>query len=130
MIPQPPAVAEQRVIPPATSVTIQDVRRDSRKWDGKRVRIEGWINRCWPTDCALAERLAARPVNQGMTLSFEEQKSFDQWVRPMLPLRARVTARIDASCLVTAVCLDRAPVLRGVIIEALQTNAEFPDEVQ
>jgi hypothetical protein len=124
------AGAETPQIPPATSVTIEDVRRDPRRWDGKWVQLEGWINRCWSTDCGLAEKLAARPINQGMTLSFEEQKNFDEWVRPMLPLRARVTARIDATCLVDQVCLDRAPVLRGVIVEALQAKAKFPDEVQ
>jgi len=128
--PRPPAVVEQRAIPPATAVTIEDVRRDPRKWDGKWVRIDGWINRCWATDCALAESLAARPANQGMTLSFEGQMSFDDWVRPMLPLRARVTAKIDATWLVDTVCLDRGPVLRGMIVEVLQTNAKFPDEVQ
>ena len=129
MIAPPPSPAvEQRMIPPAAPVTIQDVRRDPRRWDGRWVRIEGWINRCWPTDCAVAENLAARPINQGKTLSFEEQKSFDEWIRPMLPLKARVTARIDATCLVNSVCLDRAPMLRGMVVEALQTNAKFPDE--
>jgi hypothetical protein len=62
-----------------------------------------------------------------MTLSFESQKTFDDWVKPMLPVRVRVTARIDAACLVE-LCTDRAPVLRGMIVEALQPNAKFPDE--
>lgn len=114
-------------IPPATTVTIEQVRRDPRKWDGQRVRIEGWINRCWPTDCTIAEKPAAHPINQGMSLSFETQPSFDDWARPMLPIRARVTARIDAACLMD-VCLDRAPVLRGMIVEALQTNVNHPDD--
>jgi hypothetical protein len=116
------------VIPQSTPVTIEDVRRDPRRWDGKWVRLEGWINRCWPTDCVIAERLAARPINQGMTLSFESQPTFDRWVKPMLPLRAKVVAKIDATCLVDSVCLHRAPVLRGMIVEALQTDANFPDE--
>jgi hypothetical protein len=111
-------------------VTIMDVRRDPRQWNGKPVRIEGWINRCWSTDCTLAEHAAARPINQGLSLSFEAQKSFDDWVRPMLPLRARVTAWIDSTCLIDTVCLDRAPVLRGMVVEALQPNAKFPDEVK
>ena len=123
------ATAERLPIPPAAAVTIEDVRRDPRRWDGKWVRLEGWINRCWATDCTLAENLAARPINQGMALSFETQQTFDAWVRPMLPLRARVVARIDATCLVE-VCLDRAPVLREMIVEALQPNAKFPDEVK
>jgi hypothetical protein len=123
------AATAQPPIPPATAVTIEDVRRDPRRWDGQWVQIEGWINRCWSTDCTLAERVAARPINQGMSLSFEAQHSFDEWVKPMLPLRAKVVARIDATCLVE-VCLDRAPVLRGMIVEPLQPNAKFPDEEQ
>jgi hypothetical protein len=128
MIPPSPPIAEQPTIPPAPAVTIEEVRRDPRSWNGKLVKIEGWINRCWPTDCALAEHLAARPINQGMTLSFEEQESFDRWVKPMLPVRVKVTARFDATCLVDQVCLDRAPVLRGMIVEPLQPNAKFTDE--
>ena len=119
----------QPAIPASTPVTIEDVRRDPRRWAGQWVQVEGWINRCWSTDCTLAEHLAARPGDQGMSLSFETQKSFDDWVKPMLPLRARVVARIDATCLVD-VCLDRAPVLRGMIVEPLQPNAKFPDEEQ
>lgn len=124
------ALAAQPPIPPSTPVTIEDVRRDPRRWDGKWVKIEGWINRCWPTDCTLAEKLAARPIDQRMSLSFEGQGSFDSWVKPLLPVRARVVARIDAACLTDEVCIDRAPVLRGMIVEALQTNAKFPDEEQ
>jgi hypothetical protein len=126
MIPPPPPPIEQHVIPAATPLTIEDVRRDPRRWDGKWVRIEGWINRCWRTDCTLAEKLAARPINEGMSLSFEAQDSFDVWVKPMLPVRARVTARIDATCLID-VCIDRAPVLREMIVEPLAANAKFPD---
>jgi hypothetical protein len=124
------AAAEPRTIPPSTPATIEDVRRDPRRWDGKWVELEGWINRCWATECELAEKLAARRPNQGMTLSFETQESFDEWVRPMLPLRAKVLARIDATCLVESVCLDRAPELRGMIVEPLERNAKFPDEEQ
>jgi hypothetical protein len=65
-----------------------------------------------------------------MSLSFEGQQSFDSWVKSMLPLRAKIVARLDATCLVNQVCLDRAPMLRGMIVQALQPNAKFPDEVQ
>ena len=130
MPPAPVAAVEQHVIPPAVAVTIEDLRRDPRRWNGKWVRLEGWINRCWSTDCTIAERLAARPINQGMSLSFEVQQSFDDWVKPMLPVRARVVALFDATCLVDAVCLDRAPELRRMIVEPLEVKQPFPDEVQ
>lgn len=124
------AAVEPSAIPPSTPVTIEDVRRDPRRWDGRWVELEGWINRCWPTECELAEELAARRSDQGMTLSFEEQESFDKWVRPMLPLRAKVFARIDATCLIDSVCIDRAPELRGMIVQPLEHNAKFSDEEQ
>ena len=113
--------------PPPTPATIAEVRANPAQWDGKWVQIEGWINRCWSTDCTLAEHIAARPINQGESLSFEGQQSFDAWAKPMLPIRARVTARIDATCLID-VCLDRAPHLRDMRVEALETNRKFPDE--
>ena len=124
------AAAEPPAIPTSIPVTIEDVRRDPRLWDGKWVEVEGWINRCWATECELSEKLAARRTNQGMTLSFEAQQSFDEWVRPMLPLRAKVFARIDATCLVDSVCIGRRPELRGMIVQPLEQNAKFPDEEQ
>ena len=123
------AAAAPPALPPSVPATIEDIRRDPRRWDGKWVQIEGWINSCWSTDCTLAEQVAAHPSNRGMSLSFETQQSFDQWVKPMLPLKARVVARVDAACLLE-VCLDRAPVLRGMIVEPIQPNAKFPDEEQ
>ena len=114
--------------PKGTPTTIEEVRRDPRRWDGQWVQLEGWINRCYSTDCHLAERLAARPINQGMILSFEAQPSFDQWLKPMLPVRARVVARVDAACLADNICLDRAPHLRQMHVEAVQTNLIFPDK--
>ena len=62
-----------------------------------------------------------------MSLSFETQLSFDAWTKPLLPAKARVTARIDAQCLIE-ICLDRAPVLREMIVQPIETNLKFPDE--
>ena len=113
--------------PPPQPTTIAEVHRNPAHWNGKWIRLEGWINRCWSTDCTVAENLAARPINQGKALSFETQKSFDDWVRPMLPMRVSVVARLDATCLLE-VCLDRAPHLREMHVEALKTNLKYPDE--
>ena len=121
------AAAASMPPPPPTRATIAEVRANPAQWNGKWVQLEGWINRCWSTDCTLAEGLAARPGNQGQALAFEAQATFDQWAKPMLPIRARVTARVDATCLIE-VCLDRAPHLREMRVEALQTNLKFPDE--
>ena len=122
------AVVAAPIIPPSTPVTIEQVRRDPRRWHGKWVKLEGWINRCRSRECALSERLAARRTNEGLTLMFEGQRTFDEWAQSMIPFKARVTARIDATCLVDAVCLGRAPMLRSMIVEVLETNLKFPDE--
>ena len=115
-------------IPQATPLTIEQVRADPRRWHGKWVKLEGWVNRCLSRECQISERLAARRTNEGMGLSFEEQPSFDKWAAPMLPFKGRVTARVDATCLADSVCLGRAPVLREMIVEAIETNLKFPDE--
>ena len=52
-------------IPAAAAVTIEDVRRDPRAWDGKWVQLEGWINRCWSTDCTIAEKFRREPTPRG-----------------------------------------------------------------
>jgi hypothetical protein len=118
--------AAEPSIPQSTPVTIEQVRADPQRWHGQWVEIEGWINRCITTECDLAEHLSARRDRQGLTLSFEAQPQFDHWVAPMLPLRAHVYARIDASCLV--VCVDRGEALRQMIVRPLHTNLKFSDE--
>ena len=114
--------------PAATQLTIEQVRADPRRWHGKWVKLEGWVNRCLSRECELSEGLGARRTNQGIGLSFEEQPSFDKWAAPMLPFKARVAAKVDATCLADAVCLGRAPVLREMIVEAIETNLKFPDK--
>lgn len=119
--------AAPQAIPPSTPVTIQQVRADPRRWHGQWVQLDGWINSCSPVDCALAERPSPSPADRGFSLAFEAQPEFDRWVAPMLPLRAQVYARIDATCLVN-LCTDRGQVLRQMIVKPVQANVRFPNE--
>jgi hypothetical protein len=114
--------------PAATPATIEEIRRDPRHWNGKWVQVEGWINRCYATECELSEHLAARPSNQGMSLSFEGQQTFDDWAKPSIPVHALVVANFDETCLVDEVCIGRAPMLRQMHVQALETNLKFPDK--
>ena len=108
--------------PAATPLTIEQVRADPRRWDGRWVRVQGYIHRCSPLDCLLAER----PGNGGMFLSFASAPSFDAWIAPQLRAKVEVTARIDAGCLVN-VCTDRAPVLQQVYVETMVANIPHKD---
>ncbi|MFL6735226.1 MAG: hypothetical protein ACJ8EY_11110, partial [Sphingomicrobium sp.] len=92
-------------------------------WNGQWVRVQGWVARCQPLDCALAEG----PNGNGLRLSFEAAESFDKWVQPMLPAHVEVTARIDSSCLL-GLCTDRAPVLRRVYVEPLAPHFTSPSK--
>jgi hypothetical protein len=112
------AAAVPQGFPDAMPVTIEQVRADPRKWDGKWVRFQGYMHHCSRLDCAVAER----PRNGGMLLSFESAETFDKWITPQLPAKVEVTARIDAGCLVNF-CIDRAPQLRQVYVETLVTHA-------
>jgi hypothetical protein len=109
--------------PPATPLTIEQVRADPRRWDGQWVRVVGYVDRCGPLDCVLSEGLGKR----GMLLSFAPQPTFDAWIAPQLPAKIEVTARLDAGCLVN-VCTDRAPMLQQVYVETMAAN--IPDEVR
>jgi len=109
--------------PPATAATIEDIRRDPRGWDGKWVRIEGWMHRCNKLDCVVSER----PRNQGMFLSFEGADALDAWVQPLLPAQVVVVARINAECLV-GFCTDRAPDLRDPYVMTRRWNVDLSQE--
>ena len=108
--------------PAATPLTIEQVRADPRRWDGKWVRVRGFVHRCSALDCMLAEG----PRNRGMSLSFAAAPSFDAWIAPQLPAEVEVTARIDANCLLN-VCTDRAPVLQQVYVETIAANISRGD---
>ena len=103
--------------PAATPLTIEQVRADPRLWDGKWVRLQGYVHRCNRLDCVLAEF----PRGGGMFLSFASAPSFDAWIAPQLPAKVEVTARVDAGCLIN-ICTDRAPVLQQVYVETMAAN--------
>ena len=111
--------------PKGTPTTIEEVRRDPRRWDGKWVQLEGWVHRCNRLDCSVAER----PRNGGLTLGFESADSFDKWIGPLLPAQVIVVARVDAQCLVN-ICTDRAPHLRDPFVQTVRWNVNLPQEAQ
>ena len=109
--------------PKGTPATIEQVRADPRRWDGKWVQVEGWMHRCSALDCVLSER----PRNQGFLLGFAPADSFDRWVQPLLPAKVVVVARIDAECLIN-VCVGRPPVLRDPYVMTTRWNVDLDKE--
>jgi hypothetical protein len=115
---------------PPVPATIAQVLASPRTFEGKWIEIDGYLNACAPLDCRLTEKLASRPINRGRGLSFEGQPDFDRWAAPVVPAKVRVRAWLDVACLTDQVCTDRAPMLRGMIVEPLQTNLTPPDKDQ
>ena len=109
--------------PNGIETTIEQVRADPRRWHGKWIKLTGWMNRCTPLDCVVAEQ----PTGRGMTLSFEPVETFDRWVEPLLPAQVVVVARLDSECLLN-ICTDRAPVLRQPFVMTLRWNVNNPAE--
>lgn len=101
------------------ATTIAAIRADPRKFDGKVVRLSGWVNRCIPLSCAIEERAATAPTGAGQRLSIAGDSKFDAIVGPIAPTPVEFDARVDARCLTTAVCSDRAPVLTIVSLRSV-----------
>ena len=100
--------------------TIAAIRANPSKFDGRLVRLTGWVNACQPSSCAIDEHAASAPGGAGQRLSVAEDKKFDGIIRPLLPTFVEFDARLNAECPTAAVCSDPGPVLtivtlRGVV---------------
>lgn len=105
------------------SATIAEVHSRPRSFAGKRVVLQGWVERCGPADCALSEQRGA-----GRRLSMEASTRVDSQLAPLTPTWLELEARIDPACLTGLVCTDRAPVLRDVILRGIIPGT--PPEVE
>jgi len=105
--------------PKPAETTIAALRHDPKAFDGKIVRVHGWVNRCDPGACLIDERPAASPHGSGQSLSIAGNAKFDSTITMIVPTYVEVDAHFDAHCLITS-CPDHAPeldvvLLRGVI---------------
>ena len=117
-----PVPADPKPVP----TTIAAIRANPKKFDGKIVRLHGYVNRCQRLSCGVEEGLATAPAGAGERLSIAADPRFDAMITPLIPTYVEFDARVDATCLVSpsgstiTVCTDRAPVLtivtlRGVV---------------
>lgn len=108
--------------------TIAAIRADPRKFDGKVVRLSGWVNRCVALSCGIEERAASAPGGAGQRLSIAADAKFDAIVAPIAPTPVEFDARLDAGCLTVQVCSDRAPVLTIVTLRSVVSLEPPPIE--
>jgi hypothetical protein len=106
--------------PKPVVATIAAIRANPKKFDGRVVRLTGWVNQCKPLTCWIEERAVGAQGGPGAHLSIGTNPKFDATIRPLIPTYVEFDARFSATCLTAEVCLDRAPELtitslRGVV---------------
>jgi hypothetical protein len=97
----------------APAATIADVLARPARYAGKRVVLRGWVSRCVPMDCAIAEAAGG-----GQRLSLEASARIDAVLAPLTPTWIELEARVDPTC-ITGLCTDRAPHLRDVTLRSI-----------
>lgn len=113
--------------PKPIETTIAALRHDPRAFDGKIVRVHGWVNRCDSTACLIDERPATSPQGAGESLTIAGNAKFDSTVRPLAPTYVEVDAQFDAQCLIAA-CTDHAPELDVVLLRGVFDATTPPPE--
>jgi hypothetical protein len=112
-------VAPAQSSPKPIETNIAAIRANPHKFDGRVVRVRGWINRCRGRDCSIQERPLEAPGGPGELLTIADDSKFDATIGPLLPTYVEFDARFDAACITTNVCLGRAPVLTVVSLRAV-----------
>lgn len=118
-----PAPAPEKPI----ETTIAAIRANPSKFDGRVVRLHGYVNRCQPLDCGIEERPSAGNAAAAERLSIAADPRFDAIIKPLLPTYVELDARLSASCLI-GFCTDRAPVL--TIVSLRSVVSPEPPEIE
>lgn len=105
--------------PKPIATTIAAIRSNPKKFDGQLVRVHGWVDSCERLSCGITERPARDPSGAGERLSIAANPKFDATVKPLLPTYVEFDARVNAACLTTLLCTDRAPVLAVVTLRGV-----------
>jgi hypothetical protein len=113
--------------PKPIETTIAALRHDPKAFDGKIVRVHGWVNVCTPRICNIYEHPSNSPGGAGESLSIGGNSKFDATVKPLLPTYVEVDARFDASCLARA-CFDRLSELNVIQLRGVIDPHEPPPE--
>ena len=116
--------------PKPVETTIAAIRADPMKFDGRIVRLHGYVNRCRDLECTIDERSTDSAGGRGAHLSIASDEKFDATIAPLLPTYVEFDARVNAVCLKASgqVCLDRADDLTIVSLRAVVTPEPPPIE--
>ena len=106
-------------VPKPIPATIAAIRANPRKFDGRVVRLHGWVNHCERLSCSIDERAANAPGGPGQHLSIASNQKFDATIAPLLPTYVEFDAQVSAQCLTASVCSDRAPELTIVTLRSV-----------
>jgi hypothetical protein len=127
-------IAPVQAEPKPIATTIAAILANPKKFDKQLVRIHGWVNKCQPLSCGIAERSANDASAAGQRLSIATNPKFDATVKPLLPTYVEFDARVDATCLVPSsgnaitICADRAPEL--TIVSLRSVVSPEPPEIE
>ena len=113
--------------PKPVPTTIAAIRKDPKKFDGRIVRLHGYVNACEAASCNIDERLKTAAGGPGDSLSIGKDPKFDSIVRPLLPTYVELDARVNASCIL-APCLDRGDALTIVTLRGIVSPEPPPFE--
>lgn len=113
--------------PKPIETTIAALRHDPKAFDGKIVRVHGWVNHCDPGGCLIDERAAGSPQGAGQSLSIAGNAKFGSTIRPLTPTYVEVDAQFDARCLIAS-CPDHAPELTVILLRGVIDATTPPSE--
>ena len=124
-----PVPAEAKPI----ATTIAAIRANPKKFDGRIVRLHGYVNSCRPLSCIIEERPANSPRGPGEFLSIGSDAKFDATIKPLVPTYVEFDARFNARCLIHqpgffTICADRVSELTVVTLRALVSPEPPPFE--
>jgi hypothetical protein len=114
--------------PKPIETTIAALRHDPKAFDGKIVRVHGWVNRCDSNGCLIDERPATSPQGAGQSLTIAGNGRFNSTIPPLAPTYVEVDAQFDAQCLIAS-CPDQAPELDVVLLRGIvDANTPPPED--
>jgi hypothetical protein len=113
--------------PKPIATTIAAIHADPKKFDGRIVRLHGYVNSCETASCNISERSKTDPRGPGQELSIGKDEQFDRIIRPIVPTYVELDARVDASCILGP-CLDRGSALTVVTLRGIVSPEPPPFE--
>ena len=113
--------------PKPISTTIAAIRANPTKFEGKIVRLHGWVNKCESATCDIDELPATSPGGAGASLSIGKDPKFDATIKPLVPTYVELDATVGDSCIVVP-CLDRGSALTVVRLRGIVDPTVPPPE--